>query len=1172
MAEIDNLVINVEVTGDTKELELISKTITSVGNSSEKATSKVNTFGKAIKGILSSSLFLKTIDYLKNAVYSSMTYTENMNLFTVAMGEYAGEAQKYAETVSDALGIDPGQWMEAQGIFNIILTGFGVVGDKAQVMSKNLTQLAYDLSSLYGMPVEDALLKLKSGISGELEPLRNLGYDLSQARLQQEAYALGINKSVTEMTQAEKSMLRYHAIMTQVTEAQGDMAKTINSPANQVRVFKAQVDQLTRSIGNLLIPALNSILPYLIAVTKMARQAAEAIALFFGYSIPSSDDFAPATESMGDITADLDTANDTAKELKKTLMGFDEINKLNDPTSGADVSGGAGGSGLDMEIFDYEKTFLGDALNAEIDEVRGNLEKVLPIVGAIGAGFAAWKISQSLIQGIEWLKNLKSTNFTAGFSIIGASSFLFDLKRIYDYIQDIKDNGADFHNVAGLISAFAGTIGDALIYLGNIKLGAAFIAIDGIGTIVSAISDIAENGVNINNAMEVVVGVGDIAMVIGLLSKKNKWLVGGGALISGLAMIIPELKNVWTAIQTGDWSGVDKSALVVGVIQAVVGIVSAFKALSKIKEGVDTSKTKTDLEDVTKTTKEINTSTSQLSANLKSLAKNLAMGIVIIAEVAVAAGIIVGAIWGLGVLLEQTGKAWQPVIDNGKTVAIAVGIGTGILIAIGVVTAALGTAGSALIVNIALGIAMMALIGVSAGLFLAEIWAVGWALVEIYDAWKPVLDNGEDVATAIGLGTALLIGVGAVAALLGVAAVATAGALPIAIALGTAMLVEVGLATVLFVKEVKIIGDELDKLGQAWQPVLSQGNRIEQAISKATNLLIGIGVVTAALGVASVASVGLLPVAIALGTALLVDLADSFIEFVDSMIDVSLQLTDLAIPLNTLNSKLPTLESDMDSFTEFMKNFGQAVIDFTKVTAIASIAATVDAVLDIFTTDPVARMYDEITEQTSEFEKLVPALEKIIPLIDKATELVGGYKESMGSFENATGGNGGFLGSIINGARGVVNSMIGMFEGMVNGVIRCMNALIRGVNRFSIDVPDWVPEIGGRTFGFNIPTISEVSIPRFAQGGFPNAGELFVARESGAEMVGAIGRRTAVANNQQIVDGIYEGVYQAMRDANANGSNQPIVVMLPNGEVLGESFVNWHNGVVKQTGASPLLV
>jgi hypothetical protein len=83
---------------------------------------------------------------------------------------------------------------------------------------------------------------------------------------------------------------------------------------------------------------------------------------------------------------------------------------------------------------------------------------------------------------------------------------------------------------------------------------------------------------------------------------------------------------------------------------------------------------------------------------------------------------------------------------------------------------------------------------------------------------------------------------------------------------------------------------------------------------------------------------------------------------------------------------------------------------------------------------------------------------------------------------------------------------------------------------------------------------------------------LFVAREAGAEMVGAIGRRTTVANNQQIVDGIYKGVYQAMRDAGGNNGGQRIVVMLPNVDVLGEAVVDWHNGVVKQTGNTPLLV
>ena len=107
----------------------------------------------------------------------------------------------------------------------------------------------------------------------------------------------------------------------------------------------------------------------------------------------------------------------------------------------------------------------------------------------------------------------------------------------------------------------------------------------------------------------------------------------------------------------------------------------------------------------------------------------------------------------------------------------------------------------------------------------------------------------------------------------------------------------------------------------------------------------------------------------------------------------------------------------------------------------------------------------------------------------------------------------------------------------------------------------------------SLPTqIPKLNVKWYAQGGFPNAGELFVAREAGAEMVGSIGRRTAVANNQQIVDGIYKGVYQAMRDAGGNNGGQTVDVMLPNGDVLGETFVNWHNGVVRQTGNSPLYV
>lgn len=132
----------------------------------------------------------------------------------------------------------------------------------------------------------------------------------------------------------------------------------------------------------------------------------------------------------------------------------------------------------------------------------------------------------------------------------------------------------------------------------------------------------------------------------------------------------------------------------------------------------------------------------------------------------------------------------------------------------------------------------------------------------------------------------------------------------------------------------------------------------------------------------------------------------------------------------------------------------------------------------------------------------------------------------------------------------VINSILGGIEGMANGVIRGMNWMIRALNKLSFDVPDWVPGIGGGKFGFNLREMSEISIPRLAEGGFPASGQLFIAREAGAEMVGNIGGRTAVANNDQIVQGIYEGVLAAMRAAEGNGSGNFDVKVYLDGKQL----------------------
>ena len=1029
----------------------------------------------------------------------SNSYIETLNLFNVTMGEGADEAFAYAQSVQQLVGIDIAEWMNYQGVFKNLTAGFGVAQEDANKMSQNLTQLSYDLASFFNKDVEVAFDKLSSAMSGQVKGLREFGIDTTVASLQEYALSKGIDASVRSMSQAEKSMLRYNYILEKSILMQGDMARTIATPANALRILSAQLTQLKRAFGNIISVVVTQFIPYMQVIVQMITEAANAIANFFGFKLPDIDysnlggslsgEFEEAEDSAGGVS-------DAVKEIKKQLMGFDELNIISNPDSnsagGGGVDSGSGGGLGDMEPLGYN--FLENLDTSKLDEAREKLKEILSWVGAIAAGFASWKIANGVMAALKFISELKSMSFNFGFNIIGGIAFISDLNELRKYLEDIANNGANFSNVSGVISEFAGLIGDALIVLGNVNFGGALKAVQGIGEIVSSISDMTKNGIDVDNVTSLARGLTNVAIAAGLLTKNIK-LTGFSLAIQGLTSVINELANNWEAIKQGDWSGVDKVTLIIGAIELLGGVATALGLFSKLKGTVDIATATTTTTEIASATDTVSNATSNITSKMTSLVKNLALGIVILAEVAVAAGLVVAAIWGLGVLLEQVAIAWQPVIDNGETITIAMVLGLAILVAIGVVTALLGTLGTTLIVPLALGIAILALIGASAILFLAEIVLVGLMLQQVGYAWQPVLDNGETIAAGIGLGTAILISIGAV---------------------------------------------------------------------------------TAALGVATVASAGLLPLAIALGTDLLVDLAESFMLFCDALIDVSNKLMELATPLDELNVMLPDLKTNMDAFTEFMGDFANAVVEFTKVSAIASIAATIDTVISFFTTDPVQRMYDEVTSQTKEFEKLIPSLEKINPLITKATKLVGEYKKNMGSFESATGGSGGFLNSIVNGAKGVVNGLIGLFEGMANGVIKCINFLINGLNKISFDVPSWVPGIGGKKFGFNIANINQISIPRLAEGGFVEQGQMFIAREAGPELVGSIGNKTAVANNDQIVSGIEAGVYRAVVAANASnrtGGTQTIrIINEIDGDVVGEKVIQYHNGRVIQTGVSPLLV
>nr|DAP26606.1 MAG TPA: minor tail protein [Bacteriophage sp.] len=443
-----------------------------------RATTSTNAWNSALKAISFAAIYRAAAKLLGIAIAKSSQYTEDLNLFTVSMGKYAEEAYNYAQKVSEVMGIDPAEWMRNQGVFNTIITGFGVAGDKAAFMSKNLTQLGYDLASFYNIDFESAMQKVQSGISGELEPLRRLGYDLSVARLEQERLNLGIDKSVSSMTQAEKSQLRYYAMMTQVTQVQGDMARTLENPANMLRVLRAELEQAARAVGNIFIPILTKVLPIAIAVASALQEIIAAIAALFDVTIQDPEwgsSFGNAASGSGDIADNMGSAAGSAKELKRYLAGFDELNVLPDQNQGGSGSGaGVGGGDLGLGLRGYD--FLKNAVTTQIDEwkkklepivsfVKDNLKEILELIATIGIALLAWKLSNNFLNGIMALKTLGKNGLSIPLTIsagviLTATGFTIEFSGIKDAIEK-KLNSFNFGEI--ILGGLTGTAGAGLL-------------------------------------------------------------------------------------------------------------------------------------------------------------------------------------------------------------------------------------------------------------------------------------------------------------------------------------------------------------------------------------------------------------------------------------------------------------------------------------------------------------------------------------------------------------------------------------------------------------------------------------------------------------------------------------------------------------------------------------
>lgn len=347
--------------------------------------------------------------YLGNAAEKFNSYYEAANLFGVSMKGLTGEASTFINKMETLLGIDPTEAMNNMATIQGLTTSFGMASGKAYVLSKNLTQLGYDLASLKNIPVAESFTKIQAAISGELEPIRRLGVDLSQARLQQELLNLGYSQSVSTLSQADKAVLRYIAIMKQTTDAQGDFARTLSSPANMIRILQAQLNSLARAVGSLLYPALKSILPPLIAAVELVKELITGIASLMGVKVEFPD-FSSASDAVGGVTDAMDNTTKAtgkaAKAFKNYIMGFDELNVIQKDNGSSGGSGsGAGAAGnllgdVDLSGYDMFKNYVGSS----VDEIKAKLEKLLPLISGIAAGFAKWAISNSVLTALEKIK------------------------------------------------------------------------------------------------------------------------------------------------------------------------------------------------------------------------------------------------------------------------------------------------------------------------------------------------------------------------------------------------------------------------------------------------------------------------------------------------------------------------------------------------------------------------------------------------------------------------------------------------------------------------------------------------------------------------------------------------------------------------------------------------
>lgn len=1063
------VIIEAQTKAYYEELKKVQAQTKAATSAVEKQTDKIKSaFGKIGKVIGLALSVTAIINFGRSCIELGSDLAEVQNVVDVTFGAMSDTINQWARNALDQFGLSETSAKKYTSTIGAMLKSMGFATDQAAEMSMEMAGLAADMASFYNLSNDEAFAKIRAGISGETEPLKQLGVNLSVANLQEYALSQGITKSYNAMTQQEQAMLRYNYLLHVTSDAQGDFARTSDGWANQVRILTERFNALKAAIGQGLIAVLTPVIRVLNQLLAKILTVTDAFSNLVSKltgknqktqtTVGSIGDSAEtATGSVDGLTDSTNKAGSAAKKTAKEFEGlgsFDEVHTLNkDDGSDSGGSGGGGGGAAGSGISEN----IVDAAEAADDELNPVLQK--------------------LIDRLKELQQLFKDGFKAGLGDV-------NLDGIKEALAGIKRNLKEIFTDPAVVQA-ANECANKIAYaLGQVTGAITSIGIT-IGTnLLGGINKYLEqNKDRVKGFLVDMFNIeGDMAEIYGNFAQAaaNIFSVFGGENgQQATANLIGIFADAFMGIQTlsAKFSRdvlniitkpfIDNQGKIKEALNGTLGVVSG--VLGNIKSVIDNTMDKAN---------------EVYDAHLKPMFDAIATGLSKVAGTWLDAyqQHILPAIEGLQ-------KKIQPLIDNHLQPAINKGLQL-----IGKIADAVKDIWNKTLVpfmqwyikNVAPIIGKYLTI---VGTYLMGLLAtVGDVVGYIFDALGGLIDFIAGVFTGDwkraweGIKTFFTNIWNAIVAL--VKGVWNTIKTTISTALSA---VGINISSVL--NSIKTFFSTIwnsikTTVQTVWNAIKSHISSTINAISTTISTVLNTIKTTFSTIFESVKTT----------VTTIFNAIKSTISTVISAIS-----TTISTVLGTIKTTWETIWGSIKTTLETIWNGIKSAVS----TAISAVSTNISTVLGTIKTAWETAWNSVKTTVTTIWNGIKSTISTTISTIQtNISTTIGNIKTN---WETVWGSIKTTVVNVFSGMwtsiKGSINSILGGVESMANGVIKGFNKMIKALNNLSFDVPDWVPEIGGKKFGFNLSTLSEISIPKLALGGVVDSATLAMIGENGQEAV-----------------------------------------------------------------------